>query len=182
MRLSDKFAAADLVKPLNSFREFMQSRKMKGKLTRSDLEQFVLQKVCEVIMHKHEIGDLHQTLKRQEQTIENLRKDVQQLSKQTRDLDIVNKKLMNELKLQNGNKKPLVPLKITRSVGLQVKLNIGNEVAVRRKSQIGTQNNVPSQRTPVQNTPAQRNRSFTPTNNTVVRQVSYIFPCNLNHF
>ncbi|CAH0546607.1 unnamed protein product [Brassicogethes aeneus] len=108
---------------LSSFASFMKNKKVSTKLTRSDLEQFCLQKICEAIIHKTDVGELHQKIKQYEGTIDQLRKDVTQLTKQARDLEIVNKKLMNELKVQNGNKKPLVPLKITRSVGLQVKLN-----------------------------------------------------------
>lgn len=116
------------LKTLTAFSSFMKCRKLTAKLSRSDLEQFCIQKICESLMLKSSEGELHQTLKKHEKTIEILRKDLQQLSKQCKDLDIVNKKLMNELKTQNVMKKPLVPLKITRSVGLQVRLNPGNEV------------------------------------------------------
>nr|CAH7747416.1 unnamed protein product [Callosobruchus chinensis] len=125
-------AASDKVKVLLTFQKFMQNKKIKDKLTRSDLEQLCIQKICEAIVHKTDVGELHQTVKRQEQVIENLRKDLVTLAKQARDLDVVNKKLMNELKQQHG-KKPLVPLKITRSVGLQVKINMSVE-PTRRKS------------------------------------------------
>lgn len=145
----------------------MQNKKLENKLTRSDLEQFCLQKICEAIMHKTDVGELHQTIKKQEQIIENLRKDLQQLTKQTRDLDIVNKKLMNELRAQNGPKKPLVPLKITRSVGLQVKLNTSTEASSRRKAPVPT-----TPRTPTNNTPTTaRPRTIAPANTAVVRQV-----------
>ncbi|CAH1989381.1 unnamed protein product [Acanthoscelides obtectus] len=121
------------ISALLSFQKFMQSKKLQDKLTRSDLEQLCIQKICEAIIHKTEVGELHQTVKKQEHLIETLRKDMQALTKQARDLDIVNKKLMNELKIQNNGKKPIVPLKITRSVGLQVKLSNGVE-PTRRKS------------------------------------------------
>lgn len=147
----------------------MQNKKLEDKLTRSDLEQFCLQKICEVIMHKSDVGELHQTIKKQEQIIENLRKDLQQLTKQTRDLDIVNKKLMNELRTQNGTKKPLVPLKITRSVGLQVKLNSSPESNNRRKVPIPTMPRTPNNNN---STTPLRPRTAAPTNaSSVVRQV-----------
>nr|XP_023026555.1 activating transcription factor 7-interacting protein 1-like [Leptinotarsa decemlineata]XP_023026556.1 activating transcription factor 7-interacting protein 1-like [Leptinotarsa decemlineata]XP_023026557.1 activating transcription factor 7-interacting protein 1-like [Leptinotarsa decemlineata]XP_023026558.1 activating transcription factor 7-interacting protein 1-like [Leptinotarsa decemlineata] len=154
------------LKTLITFDKFMQGKK---KLTLSDLEQFCLQKICEAMVHKTEVGDLHQLVKKQELLIENLRKDVQQLTKQARDLEIVNKKLINELG-QNG-KKPLVPLRITRSVGLQVKLNIGSEVINRRKPSIV---NTTPNRTPAPSPAAavNRTRSITPANSGVVRQLS----------
>lgn len=161
------------VKTLINFEQFMKKRSLgEGKLTRSDLEQFCLQKICEAIMHKTEVGELHQTIKKQETIIENLRKDLAQLTKQTRDLDIVNRKLMNEMKAQHVNQKPLVPLKITRSVGLQVKLNLGTETVTRRKSYT---TNTP--RTP--NTPTTPNNVINrvraaPPGSNVVRQVATV--------
>lgn len=120
-----QMAHKEVIKSLKKFSSFMKDRNLSEKLTRSDLEQFVMQKICEVIMHKTAAGDMHLTIRKHEQTIDNLRKDVVQLSKQCRDLEIVNKKLLNELKAQtSGGNKPLVPLKITRSVGLQVKLGV----------------------------------------------------------
>lgn len=113
---------------LSGFAAFMKCRKLTSKLSRSDLEQFGLQKASEVIMLRSSEGEFHQALRRYEKVIETLRKDMQQLMKQCKDLEIVNKKLMGDIRNQNVNKKPLVPLKITRSVGLQVRLNPSNEL------------------------------------------------------
>lgn len=113
---------------LSGFAAFMKCRKLTSKLSRSDLEQFGLQKASEVIMLRSSEGEFHQALRRYEKVIETLRKDMQQLMKQCKDLEIVNRKLMGDIRNQNVNKKPLVPLKITRSVGLQVRLNPGNEL------------------------------------------------------
>lgn len=182
MRLSEsptkdgnkKLASDSKANTLTSFVSFMRSKIFKNQLSKSDLEQLCLQKICEVVMHKTELGDLLQTVRKQEQTIESLRKDMQQLTKQTKDLEIVNKKLMNELKGQNGKQKPLVPLKITRSVGLQVKLSLGNEQARKRGP------NTPNRTTPsgaASNTTPVNNRSRTiAQNNTVVRQVGAYIP------
>ncbi|XP_060519699.1 activating transcription factor 7-interacting protein 1 [Cylas formicarius] len=124
---------SDKVKTLSAFAKFMQCRRFASKLSRSDLEQFCIQKICECVMMKSSEGELHQTIKKQEKCIENLKRDMQQLLKQSKDLEIVNKKLMSELRNQNTLKKPLVPLKITRSVGLQVRMNPGNDAANQRK-------------------------------------------------
>ncbi|XP_056636952.1 myb-like protein X [Diorhabda sublineata] len=161
----------DKMKTLITFEKFMKQRNLgEGKLTRSDLEQFCLQKICEALIHKTDTGELHQTIKKQEQIIESLRKDVQQLSKQTRDLDIVNKKLMTELRSHNNNQKPIVPLKITRSVGLQVKLNPNNELASRRKSLPNTATPPRTPSTPVPPNSVNRQRNVQ-VNNSVIRQV-----------
>ncbi|XP_066254681.1 activating transcription factor 7-interacting protein 1-like isoform X2 [Euwallacea similis] len=136
------------LKTLTSFAKFMQCRKLTAKLSRSDLEQFCIQKICESLMLKSTEGELSQSIKKHEKTIEALRKDLNQLTKQCKDLEIVNKKLMNELRNQNGMKKPLVPLKITRSVGLQVRLNPATEVVNQNRRRQTMPNTSPKVVTP----------------------------------
>ncbi|XP_076263162.1 fibronectin-III type domain-containing protein windei [Rhynchophorus ferrugineus] len=135
----------DNVKTLSSFAKFMQFRKLSSKLSRSDLEQFCIQKICECLMLRSTEGELHQTIKKQQKSIEGMRKDLQQLIKQSKDLEIVNKRLMNELKVQSVHNKPLVPLKITRSVGLQVRLNPGSESPVQMRRRQPLNNPPPKQ-------------------------------------
>ncbi|KAF5285987.1 hypothetical protein FQR65_LT12984 [Abscondita terminalis] len=105
---------------LNAISDFMQKKKLK-KLTREDLEQFCLLKMCEAICHKSEIGELRHQLGVHEQMVDMWRKEAAQLTKQARDLEIVNKRLLHEVRLKNERDKPLIPVKITRSVGLQVR-------------------------------------------------------------
>lgn len=97
-------------------------RKSLKKLTRANLEEFCIQKMCEVLVHKNEIGELRHQLQTQEQIMEFWKKESAAMTKQVRDLEIVNKKMLNELKLSKEKETPTVPVKITRSVGLQVKL------------------------------------------------------------
>lgn len=89
-------------------------------LSRTCLEEFCLQKMCEVLLHKSDVGELRQQLQKQEQMVEVWRKEYNILAKQLKDLDVVNKKLLNELKVRTD--RPIIPVKITRSVGLQVKM------------------------------------------------------------
>lgn len=174
-----KKTEGDKLKVLTSFESFMRTKIFNKKLTKSDLEQFCIQKICEVIMHKTELGELSQLVKKQEQVHEQLRRDIQQLTKQARDLDIVNKKLMNELKSQNGKQKPLVPLKITRSVGLQVKLNVGADQT--RKRTPSTPIRTPIATISNNSTPANNSRQRTvPQTSNVVRQVKTKFFLLLN--
>lgn len=99
-----------------------------------DLEEICMQKVCEAICYKSEIGELRHQLGVQEQMAEMWRKEVAQLSKQARDLEIVNKRLLHEVRLKNEREKPLVPVKITRSVGLQVRSDmLPNVVASKQR-------------------------------------------------
>lgn len=118
---------------LISFSKFMTKSHLK-KLTRTDLEEFCIQKLCEAILHKSELGETNHQLKIQEQTIETLRREQAVITKQIKDLEIVNKKLMHEILASNGLK-PILPVKITRSVGLQVRLPGPNDTnAVKRRS------------------------------------------------
>ncbi|KAK4872439.1 hypothetical protein RN001_014468 [Aquatica leii] len=111
---------ASKIQALNVISEFMQKKTLK-KLTREDLEQICLLKMCEAICHKSEIGELRHQLGVQEQMVDMWRKEAAQLTKQARDLEIVNKRLLHEVRLKNERDKPLIPVKITRSVGLQVR-------------------------------------------------------------
>lgn len=122
---------------LLSLASFMQDKKQSRRMTIHDLEQFALLKVCEALVDNSELGDARHHIKMQEQLLESMRKEMQQLSKQVRDLEIVNKKLMNDVKQhqQGLTQKPLNPLRITRSVGLQVKFTSTIENTVRRKAQ-----------------------------------------------
>ncbi|XP_050312463.1 FK506-binding protein 5 [Anthonomus grandis grandis] len=179
----------DKLKVLSDFAKFMQCKKLTSKLTRSDLEQFCIQKICESLMLKSTEGELHQMIRKQEKIIESLRKDLVQLSKQCKDLDIVNKKLMSEIRNPNAPKRPLVPLKITRSVGLQVRLNPGSDPSQNRnkRTSIGggvtptntTSNTPQKQQTP---SPVVNRKVAAPTQSTVgaqqasvVRQVGFFF-------
>lgn len=168
-----KTAPTDVqMKTLITFEKFMRTKLFNKKLTKSDLEQFCLQKICEAIMHKTELGEVYQLVKKQDQLIESLRKDVQQLSKQNRDLEIVHKKLINEMKGPNSKQKPLVPLKITRSVGLQVKLAMNADPLKKRAPA------TPNRSSPITNTvsssttPVNSRQRNVQTNGTVVRQVT----------
>lgn len=123
---------------LLSLASFMQDKKKQSRrMTIHDLEQFALLKVCEALVDNSELGEARHHIKMQEQLIESMRKEMQQLSKQVRDLEIVNKKLMNDVKQhqQGLTQKPLNPLRITRSVGLQVKFTCSVENNVRRRAQ-----------------------------------------------
>lgn len=142
------------LRTLLSFSEFMNPKKSNRRLTMHDLEEFCIQKICEVIVHKSDLGEVHHQLKMQEQLIETMRKELQQLTKQARDLEIVNKKLLNDLKQQNTTQKPLNPLKITRSVGLQVKFTPSSSfesTLKRRQANAAAPNQKTSQMTPNKN-------------------------------
>lgn len=83
------------------------------------------------------------------------KKETTSMSKQVKDLEIVNKKMLNELKMRDEKNTPLVPVKITRSVGLQVRLDAAS---AKRLTRIGSE--VPHsvvQAAPTKSIPANNN-------------------------
>ncbi|XP_022919471.2 putative uncharacterized protein DDB_G0289263 isoform X1 [Onthophagus taurus] len=114
------------LKALNSFKAYMKDEALKN-MTRAQLEEFCLQKTCECLVDKSELADLRQKIRTLEQTIEQYRRESVTIANQTRDLKIVHEKVTAALKVAKEQKsKPLVPVKITRSVGLQAVLDQHN--------------------------------------------------------
>ncbi|GJQ68744.1 hypothetical protein Trydic_g17276 [Trypoxylus dichotomus] len=144
-----------------SDKKFMLDKKLK-KLTRFELEELCMQKMCECIVNKSEIGELRQKVMIQEQTIDTWRKEAVVVAKQTKDLKIVHERLMAELKVMKEQAgKHLVPVKITRSVGLQAIIEHPSRI---RPAPI---TNGPSQptRSPIVNSNQQQNKSVLPPQN-----------------
>lgn len=97
------------------------------KMTRKDLEELVLTKVVEAIVHKSEYSYLKEKVEGQEQTIQSFRTKVQELNKQYRDLEMVYARLKKDLEIKNQS--IVTPIKITRAVGLQVCLQKSSDKA-----------------------------------------------------
>lgn len=91
-----------------------------GKLSRSDLEQIILEKISENLLYHSVNSELRLQYEKQEKMIECLYHRVNTLSKQYADLDMVHKRVISDLK--NNNPAVVTPIKITRAVGLQVYL------------------------------------------------------------
>uniref|UniRef100_A0A1B6DDH2 Uncharacterized protein n=1 Tax=Clastoptera arizonana TaxID=38151 RepID=A0A1B6DDH2_9HEMI len=88
-------------------------------LTRHELEDFVLAKFCEAIAYKSEVGELRQRCVKIEQVHDLWRKKAMQLEKSHHELEMVLKKYLAEAADSKKDRPPL-PIKVTRSVGLQV--------------------------------------------------------------
>lgn len=99
--------------------EFMKKfKKPFDKMNRKDLEELVLQKIVEAIVHKSDYSELRTKCEAQEQVIQSFRVKIQELSKQFRDLEMVHNRVVKDL--ENKNQSFVTPVKITRAVGLQV--------------------------------------------------------------
>ncbi|CAK1585940.1 unnamed protein product [Parnassius mnemosyne] len=87
-------------------------------MTREDLEEFCILKIVESVVDRSSLGDIKTQLKTMALTVEEYKKKAMMLTKQNRDLQVVLKSIQEEQKKAPGY--PITPLKITRSVGMQV--------------------------------------------------------------
>lgn len=106
------------VAPKLSLDFFKRFRKNFDKLTKTDLEELVLQKVVEAIVHKSEFAEMRETIDRQEKQITAHRAKIAEISKQFRDLEMVHNRVLKDIETKNSQF--IMPVKITRAVGLQV--------------------------------------------------------------
>ncbi|XP_075224936.1 fibronectin-III type domain-containing protein windei isoform X2 [Lycorma delicatula] len=90
-------------------------------LSKSDLEELIVQKICESIADRSVIGELRLRVRSLEQSIDHWRKKSQIIEKSNRELRTVLARYLKEVDDNiAGKEKPLIPIRITRSVGLQV--------------------------------------------------------------
>jgi len=88
------------------------------KLTRVALEDMISTKMVEILTNKSEIGELRQQCDSFADTVEKWKKRAAALSKQCTDLSTVMRKYITDSKNRPNDK--IAPVRITRSVGLQV--------------------------------------------------------------
>ncbi|XP_055916380.1 titin isoform X2 [Eupeodes corollae] len=88
------------------------------KMNKSDLEELVLQKIVEAIVHKSEFSEMRELIEKQEKIISGHRSKITELNKQFRDLEMVHNRVLKDLETKNSQF--IMPVKITRAVGLQV--------------------------------------------------------------
>ena len=93
-------------------------KKIVRKMTRKQLEEMMMTKMTEVITNKSEVGQLRKEVDSYKVKTEKWQSRAQALSKQLTDLGTVMKKYITDTKTRPRNK--VAPVKITRSVGLQV--------------------------------------------------------------
>ncbi|XP_049780330.1 activating transcription factor 7-interacting protein 1-like [Schistocerca cancellata] len=99
------------------FLEKIRAKDLKN-LTVAELEEFFVEKICEALAYRHEIGLLRQKQQAVENQMELWRKKSLAMCKQVRDMELVMKRYQNDMKIRKD--RPVIPVKVTRSVGLQV--------------------------------------------------------------
>ncbi|XP_026327936.1 activating transcription factor 7-interacting protein 2 isoform X2 [Hyposmocoma kahamanoa] len=105
-------------KPLIPDNFFKTFKKNLAEMTRDDLEEFCILKIVESVVERSNLNDTKSKLKTMALGIEEYKKKAMMLTKQNRDLQVVLKSIQEELKKKSGT--AITPLKITRSVGMQV--------------------------------------------------------------
>ncbi|KAJ8715924.1 hypothetical protein PYW08_013209 [Mythimna loreyi] len=99
---------------------FLKSAKKNlSDMTREELEEFCILKIVESIVDRSNLSEIKNKLKTVAQGVDEYRKKVMMLTKQNRDLQVVLKSIQEEQKKSLPGT-PITPLKITRSVGMQV--------------------------------------------------------------
>merc|ERR1712128_300203 len=88
------------------------------KMSRNDLEDLIANKMVEVMTNKSEIGKLRHQCDSFQEPVEKWNRRAQALSKQCTDLSTVMRKYITDSKSRPRDK--VAPVRITRSVGLQV--------------------------------------------------------------
>ena len=154
-------------------------KKLLKKMTRKDLEEMIESKMIEIMANKSEIGQLRQKVDSFQAKIDKWQQKAQALSKQNMDLGTVMKKYITDSK--NRPKDRVTPVKITRSVGLQVMTADQRKLQLQKQqmqqlagARIATKSPaaaVPAKpaATPVRLTPA-KNVVVRPVTNGVIRQ------------
>ncbi|XP_032520300.2 activating transcription factor 7-interacting protein 2 [Danaus plexippus] len=124
-------------KPLLPTNFLKTCKKNLADMTRDELEQFCIMKIVEGVVDRSNLAEIKNQLKTMAQNLDEYKKRTQMISKQNRDLQVVLKSVQEEQK--KGPDHVINPLKITRSVGMQVLMT--DKCAARRKSVAGPNNN-----------------------------------------
>ncbi|XP_034934965.1 activating transcription factor 7-interacting protein 1-like isoform X2 [Chelonus insularis] len=121
---------------------FLRDAKQKlAKLTQEQLEEILIQKVIETITMRDEIGRLREQARISERNQEATRLKCQQLAKQIKDFEMVLTRFAAD---RRSNEKTATPIKINRSVGLQVSFVTENGIQNLRQLNNMKSNSLPN--------------------------------------
>ncbi|XP_026671239.1 uncharacterized protein LOC108627226 isoform X1 [Ceratina calcarata] len=128
------------IKKLNFIRKFFHRdlNEKLPKITQEELEELLIQKIVETITMRDEIGKLREQAQTSERNQEIMRAKYQQLARQVKDFEMVLNRYASDRRANNDKTVP--PIKINRSVGLQV--NILVEPGVQNLRQLQQNSNI----------------------------------------
>lgn len=133
------------------------------KLTQEELEELLIQKIAETMTMRCEIGYLREQARISEKNQEAMRGKLQQLTKQVKDFEMVLNR--NAADRRASSDKPVAPIKINRSVGLQVNFmtdqGIQNLRQIQQTAQLKSAN-TPSSISPPTSSESSNNNATSP--------------------
>lgn len=152
--------------------EFLEKfKKPLEKMNRSNLEDFVLQKIVEGIAFKSAIAEMRTQLDAQDTLLQGYRQKVHDLNKQFRDLEMVHERVVKDLEKKNQHF--ITPVKITRAVGLQVsqpRFVAGSRPSVGSAPSVANSPKNTVNRSPVATPPGGSPNKNAPQNNVQIRR------------
>lgn len=89
-----------------------------SQLTRDDLEQLVLQKISEALIHKSEVAEMRKDIHKQHVKLQDYERLIGEMETRYKALKIITEKAVEEMRQRAHTY--VAPVKITRGVGLQV--------------------------------------------------------------
>lgn len=122
-------------KPLVAENFLKSYKKNLTDMSRDELEEYCILKIVEGIVDRSNLSDIKSKLKVLTQSIDEYKKKAVMLSKQNRDLQLVLKSVQEEQKKKSDT--AIIPLKITRSVGMQVLMT--EKPIMKKKNMINSQ-------------------------------------------
>lgn len=108
-------------KPLLPENFLKTAKKNLAGMSRHELEDFCILRIVESIVDRSNLSEIKTKMKTMAQNLEDFKKRAMMMTKQNRDLQVVLKSVQEEQKKRTNA--PIQPLKITRSVGMQVLMN-----------------------------------------------------------
>ncbi|XP_046636592.1 activating transcription factor 7-interacting protein 1-like isoform X1 [Daphnia pulicaria] len=111
--------------------------KIVKRLTREELERLVMEQMCLAIRERGVTGELERKLEAADAQLERYRRRSEALHKQVSDLELVVRRFVSQ-QSKNRNQVIAPPMKMTRSVGLQINLSshpsIAHQIAALKKT------------------------------------------------
>lgn len=117
------------------------------RMTQKDLEHLVLQKIVESINYESKLSSLNEQLVKSQEKLEKFSTQCSNLKKQFNDLQLVHTRVTADLEKRNTSY--VMPIKITRAVGLQVSIGTKSSVEGKNTYVVSSTNNTTTVKTPV---------------------------------